>query len=236
MSYPLQSSVQIPLFIVTDETEKILRNNPNAKWFDILYNFNDLNYIEIAAMYYDALYDYNKHHNSMKKFEDNQNETIEEASERLLKNRPTQDKSKPVLFEPNFLEPLKKITSPVSLAPGIVPHRFAGRQPKCFFALIKSFIGVALMGYPATPDEVEKHLVSNPAFARVCGFDPNPTNRYRFEGIPSLRKIEQFDLIMERYGIWSRAKYKEISENLNNKVIKIEDKVVGALPATSHII
>ena len=32
---------------------------------------------------------------------------------------------------------------------------------------------------------------------------------------------------MERYGIWSHAKYYEISDNIKNEVIKIEDKVVG---------
>ena len=46
--------VQIPLIITVDETEKILKNNPNAVWFDILNNFSYMDYIEIGAMYYDA--------------------------------------------------------------------------------------------------------------------------------------------------------------------------------------
>ena len=227
MSCPLKPAAQIPLFIIVNESEKILINNSNVEWFDILHNFNDLEYDEVAAMYYDALYDYNKQHNESKKNKNKQNETKQEASERLLKNRPTQDKSQPVLFEPDFIEPLKKNTLPESISPGIVPYRLAGKKPKCFYALFKSFIGVALMGYPATPDEVFKNLNSNPAFARVCGFDPTITNHYRFKAIPSERKIQQFDLIMERYGIWSKIKYKEIAENLISEVIPMEDKIVG---------
>jgi transposase-like protein len=68
---------------------------------------------------------------------------------------------------------------------------------------------------------VFQNLVSNPAFARVCGFNPNISNDYHLDAIPSLRKIEQFDLIMERYGIWSRAKYCEISDNIKNEVIEM---------------
>jgi len=32
------------------------------------------------------------------------------------------------------------------------------------------------MGFPSTPDMVFQNLVSNPAFARVCGFNPNISN------------------------------------------------------------
>ena len=211
--------MQIPLIITVDETENILKNNPNAVWFHILNNFNEMDYIDIGVKYYDALYDYNKYHNSDNNNEGSQNETIDDARERLLKKRPTVDKSNSVLFEPNFLKPKENVTSPFSIAPGIVPHKLAGRKPKCFFALFKSFIGVALMGFPATPDMVFQNLVSNPSFARLCGFDPNITKSYRVDSVPSLRKIEQFDLIMERYGIWNQAKYAEIAENFTNKVI-----------------
>jgi len=220
-------AVQNPLIITVDETENILKNNSNAVWFDILNNFNYMDYVEIGVMYYDALYDYNKYHNFFKNNDNKKNETINEARERLLKNRPTVDKSIPVLFDPNYLKPKEKVTSPFSIAPGIAPHRVAGRKPKCFFALFKSFIGVALMGFPATPEMVFQNLVSNPTFARVCGFNPKLSNCCRPKAIPSPRKIEQFDLIMQRYGIWNTAKYRELSENISTKVITIEDKVVG---------
>ena len=105
----------------------------NALCFDILNNFNYMDYFEIDVMYYDALYDYNKYHNFDKNNDNKKNETIDEARERLLKNRPTVDKSIPVLFEANFLKPKDNVTSPLSIAPGIAPHRLADRKPKCFF-------------------------------------------------------------------------------------------------------
>jgi len=83
------------------------------------------------------------------------------------------------------------------------------------------------MGFPATPDMIFQNFVSNLVFVRVCGLKPNISKSYNFYAIPSLRKIEQFDLIMERYGVWSRAKYSEISENIKSEVINIEDKIVG---------
>ena len=95
---------------------------------DILNDFNFIDYVDIGVLYYDALYDYNKYHNSVDNSENEKNETLDDARERLLKNRPTIDKSKPVLFEPNFLIPKEKVTSPFSIAPGIVPHKLAGVQ------------------------------------------------------------------------------------------------------------
>jgi hypothetical protein len=67
------------------QSEKILKNNSNAVWFDILNDFNYVDYVEIAVSYYDALYDYNKYHNSVENHEGDQNKTIEDARERLLK-------------------------------------------------------------------------------------------------------------------------------------------------------
>ena len=43
--------VQNPLIITVDESEKILKNNSNAVWFDILNDFNDVDYVEIAVSY-----------------------------------------------------------------------------------------------------------------------------------------------------------------------------------------
>src|SRR3990167_6749487 len=44
--------------------------------------------------------------------------------------------------------------SPESIAPGKVPLRLGGKRPKCFFALLKSFIGATIMGFPAEPEWV----------------------------------------------------------------------------------
>ena len=59
----------------------------------------------------------------------------------------------------------------------MVPLRLAGRKPKCFFGLLKSFLGTSLMGFPAEAQHVHLLLESNPAFARVCGFSLKAKDR-----------------------------------------------------------
>jgi len=75
----------------------------------------------------------------------------------------------PILFQGEVGEPKSREAQPSDVAPGVVPLRLVGRKPKCFFGLLKRFIGTSLMGFAAEPEQV--HLLrSNPAFARVCGF------------------------------------------------------------------
>lgn len=220
-------ATQLPLILVVNDDDKILSNTPNAEWFNILNKFNYVDYVFLGAAYYDALYDYNKQNKTKSNSNDYKIETKDEAKKRLLENRPTMDKSKPVLHEQAFIVPIQKITSPLSISPGIVPEKFAGKKPKCFFSLFKAFIGVTLMGIPATPDMVYQNLTSNPAFARACGFNPNCLFANNFMSVPSHRKIQQFDMIMERYGIWSTAKYIEVAKNIESGVVKMEDTLVG---------
>jgi hypothetical protein len=118
--------------------------------------------------------------------------------------------------------------SPNSIFPGIVPERDGGRKPKCFFGLLKSFLGVTFMGFPATPENVHSFLTSNPSFARVCGFMPKGADeQYSANYVPSLRKLEQFDQIMQEYGIWNRIKQDEVRRNIEQSIIKEEDIIVG---------
>jgi len=39
------------------------------------------------------------------------------------------------------------------VAPGVVSLRLVGRKPKCFFDLLKGFVGVSLMGFAAEPEQ-----------------------------------------------------------------------------------
>ena len=121
-------------------------------------------------------------------------------------------------------------TDPLSLAPGVVPVRLLGRKPKCFFGLLKSFIGTTLMGFPAEPEQVDLLLKSNPSFARVCGFAPKPKDKaepYSYRQVPSLRKLEQFDQVMRQAGIWDRIKVAEVKTNFETGVIEPEKELVG---------
>ena len=219
---------QMPLVVVVNEDDELLLNSPDTSWYPMLKYMPWQDYQEIAAMYYDALYDFNASSDiSAGKQAENIEETKEEAVERLLSNRPTVDKSQPVIFEPEFKTIQIQTVSPSSLAPGLVPFRRGGKKPKCFFALLKSFIGATLMGFSAEPEKVHMLLTSNLAFARVCGFIPENDETYWYKHVPSLRKIEQFDQIMRDYGLWNRLKLDEVKKNLEENVIEKENTVVG---------
>ena len=118
----------------------------------------------------------------------------------------------------------------MTLSPGVVPARLAGRQPKCFFGLFKAFLGTILMRFPAEPEKVHLLLTSNPVFARVCGFSPKEKDKpwqYTVGQIPSLRKLEQFDQVMREAGLWDEMKVSEVKKNLQSGIIKKENELVG---------
>lgn len=223
------------LIEVVDNDDKVLLNSPNALWYKILYYFPWEEYVAFAVEYYNSLYDFNV--KAAEKRDGKQTEspviieTKEEAKERLLFERITMQSSPPgeeILHSVKFDESKSNTVDPDKIVPGKVPIRSAGRKPKCFFSLFKSFVGTVLMGFPAEPDKVHLLLQSNPAFMRVCEFAPKfVNNEYCYLHIPSLRKLEQFDQIMSEYGIWDKIKIKEVSANLKNGVIKKENKLVG---------
>ncbi|MCP3868540.1 MAG: hypothetical protein GY703_10665 [Gammaproteobacteria bacterium] len=79
-----------------------------------------------------------------------------------------------------MIEAKAQDAQPWDVAPGVVPLRLVGRKPKCFFGLLKSFIGTSLMGFPTKPEQVHLLLKSNPAFARVCGFSHKKKDREEY--------------------------------------------------------
>jgi len=221
---------QMPLIIVVNEDDELLLNSPDTQWYPLIKYMPWQDYQDIAAMYYNALYHFNICANKSDNNLDKEiiEESKEEAAQRILFNRPTVDKTAPVIYEPEFKSVPFPTVSPCSIAPGIVPFRTSGKKPKCFFAMFKSFIGTTLMGFSAEPDNVHMLLTSNLAFARVCGFIPaNSDDKYWFKHVPSLRKIEQFDQIMKEYGLWNLAKINEVRTNLKANVIEKENVVVG---------
>jgi hypothetical protein len=71
-------------------------------------------------------------------------------------------------------------------------------------------------------------LTSNLSFARVCGLVPKGADaNYWYKYVPSLRKLEQFDQIMTEYGLWSKAKWDHVRQNIDNKIIHKENELVG---------
>lgn len=231
--HPLWSLETPPLIHVVDQDDEILRASPEAEWFRVLEDLPWWEYRELAAAYYEALEKFNVTQSDrrweLKREREEQGETAEareskeQARLRLLGERPTGgNDSAPLLFEsPAPLE--SGWIWPESLRPGVTPRRSAGRQPKCFFGMFRAFVGVSLMGRAPEPEEVHDQLVSNPAFARVCGFTPRQADgNYHQSAVPSLRKLEQFDQIMTEAGLWDRAKWAEVAHNLEARVIHPE--------------
>jgi hypothetical protein len=225
---------QLPLLHIVHEDDILLSQTPNADWYRILRDFDWLRYRTVAAAYYDALYQFNldaslsaTHSNPTEK-RDCSLETKAEAEQRLLFERATLNEHAPILYQPEEHTPPPRTVDPLSLSPGVVPRRLAGKQPKCFFALLKAFIGASLMGFAPEPENVFMLLTSNLSFARVCGFIPKgPQDPYWNQHVPSLRKLEQFDQIMTENQLYSCIKWEEVHHNIVSGVINPEENLVG---------
>ena len=172
LSLPLAEGHQIPLIHEVHADDQYLLNTVDGEWFEILHAFRWTDYRYHAAAYYDALYAFNVRESQAPSGEGERvAETKEQAQQRLLFDRATmQEVPAQILYEAHVMECNVAPVDPMALAPGVVPVRVAGRKPKCFFSLFKSFIGTTLMGFPAEPEQVYLLLKSNPSFARVCGF------------------------------------------------------------------
>ncbi|HDP99249.1 MAG TPA: hypothetical protein ENN22_08720 [bacterium] len=113
-----------------------------------------------------------------------------------------------------------------SIAVDEIHHNYTagGRKPKNFYALVKAFLGVSYMGLKNTADVVHSQLINNPSFARKCGFNYiiDVERKLSQHNIPSLRKLQQFDQIMNLYGIWDKMKWKIVSQNLTDGTVEIE--------------
>jgi len=234
-----RSQQQIPLIHTVFADDEILLKSPDAEWFQILKSFPWERYRVYAAEYYDALYAFNLREAAKREQESREEETAgepeskEEARLRLLWDRATMrskmgEEEAAVLHKRQELEGESLCTDPQSIAPGVVPIRCAGRTPKCFFAMFKSFLGASLMGFPPEPESVYLLLESNPAFVRVCGFAPSMVDDcYCWQHVPSVRKLQQFDQIMTETGIWGRIKLEEVRSNLRSGVIRRENELVA---------
>jgi hypothetical protein len=224
--------VQIPLIHVIESDDLYLETQEDVFWFDLLRDLDWLSLRSVAACYYEALWQFNEQQAEARAERSAaaamaNPETAEEATRRLLFERPTLCEDAPILHKLEPPEPPSIHVDPAMLRPGRTPLRFAGRAPKCFFAMLKAFMGVAVCGMPPEPQHVRQKLIDNPSFARTCGFTlPDPKRGYRQSDIPSLRKLEQFDQIMSDNGLWGKAAVKQVAKNLKEGFIKMESTLV----------
>ncbi len=237
LSRPIAEDHQIPLIHEVHADDRHLLNTIDGEWFEILHAFPWADYRPHAAAYYDALYEFNiREDQGIAAESETPPETQEQAKQRLLFARATmqvpqeQESPPPILYQGNVVELKAPKVDPMELAPGVVPLRLVGRKPKCFFSLLKSFMGTTLMGFAGEPEQVHLLLKSNPSFARVCGFAPKEKDKaqqYSFRQVPSLRKLEQFDQVMREAGLWDQIKVCEVRCNLQCGVIETEKEWVG---------
>jgi len=232
MILPRDMEVQIPLIHVVESDDLYLEAQEDVFWFDLLRDLDWPSLRPVAARYYEALWQFNEQQaktraERLATTAVANPETPEEATYRLLFERPTLCEDAPILHEPEPLQPAVMRVDPGTLRPGRTPVRFAGRAPKCFFAMFKAFMGVAVCGTPPEPQHVRQKLIDNPSFARTCGFTlPDPRRGYRQSDVPSLRKLEQFDQIMSDNGLWGEAAVGQVAKNLKEGFIKLEPTLV----------
>lgn len=232
MILPSDMEVQIPLIHIVESDDLYLEAQADVFWFDLLRDLDWLSLRPVAARYYEALWQFNDQQAKTRAERSTTTaaanpETPEEATYRLLFERPTLCEDAPILHELDPQEPSMMRVDPDTLRPGRTPVRFAGRAPKCFFATLKAFMGVAVSGTPPEPQHVRQKLIDNPSFARTCGFTlPDPQRGYRQSDVPSLRKLEQFDQIMSDNGLWGEAAVGQVAKNLKEGFIKLESTLV----------
>ena len=231
MILPSDIEVQIPLIHFVESDDLYLEAQEDVFWFDLLRDLDWTSLRLVAARYYEALWQFNEQQAKARAERlataAVNPETREEATYRLLFDRPTLCDDAPVLHEAEMLQPPVARVDPGTLRPGRTPLRFAGRAPKCFFAMFKAFVGVAVCGSPPEPQHVRQKLIDNPSYARTCGFTlPDPRRGYRQSDVPSLRKLEQFDQIMSDNGLWGEAAVGQVAKNLKEGFVKLEPTLV----------
>ena len=231
------SAGQIPLIHIVDYDDVVLINSAQAQWFLILKDLPWERYRTHGANYYDALYEFNcsqakARQEGLEVQYAGEQESKEQARQRVLWDRATMRSAQGLESSIVYQRPAplseSSHTDPQSIAPGVVPIRFGGRTPKCFFSMFKSFLGATLMGFSPEPESVHMLLASNPSFVRVCGFTSAMIkDSYCWKHVPSLRKLQQFDQIMTGWGIWGRIKLEEVRSNLASGAIRKENELVG---------
>lgn len=227
------TAAQFPLIQIVESDDLYLEHGEECLWFRVLRGLPWIALRPVAARYYEALWQFNVEQPRAREARLAERavanpETIEQAKVRLLFERPTLCPGAALLHQVCDGLSAEIRVDPATLEPGVVPLRIAGRPPKCFFALLKAFVGMVLRGRPAEPDIVCDELHNNPTYARACGFtlpDRRPPN-YRQSDTPSLRKLEQFDQIMTTAGLWHHLAVEQVRANLRDGVVKVNHILV----------
>ena len=224
--------VQIPLIHIVESDDLHLAEQSDIVWFELLRHLDWKQFRPIAIEYYESLWHFNQEQAREREqrvapTDAFKPETEIQASFRLVMERATMGAPTSIIELPPQQAPGPVHVDPADIRPGHVPFRIAGRAPKCFFAMFKAFIGMAVRGRVPEPEEVSDELLSNPGYARTCGFTlPNLRQGYRQSDIPGLRKLQQFDQIMTQNGLWQKAAKGQVADNLKKGRLRPDDTVV----------
>lgn len=225
-----QVGVQRPLLEVVESDDVALESRTDVLWYEVFRRFDYLQWRALGAQYYEGLWAFNIEQAKKRAIKDSlplNEENKGLATLRLVGERATVSETVPALFDQPVADRSLDHVNPAEIRPGVTPLRFAGRQPKCFFAMFKAFLAMTVRGVPPEPEHVYEEFVSNPAFARACGFTlPESDGPYRQSDFPSLRKVQQFDQIMTDNGLWSAAAVSQVARNFETGVIKPEGTIV----------
>ncbi len=218
----VNAAAQVNFFEEPDDY--VLENNPDVIYAKVLDKFDFHLFRDEANKYYQSLADFNRKlskksknkkrdHNSQITKSIKKDDIYQELLFEILEQDTSQ---KTVLF---MLPSIEFDTNDLNRNP-----KGAGRSPKEFYALAKSFLGITYMGLKNNPKTVYSQLINNPPFARKCGFKYviDECTKKCQHTVPSLRKMEQFDQIMNLYGIWAKMKWKIANQNLSDGTVAIE--------------
>mgnify|MGYP001567080682 FL=1 len=227
----VEDAAQFPLIHVVESDDIHLAAQSELVWFDVIRDLDWQPFQPIAVEYYEALWRFNQaqaQERAQKAAVCIPNaETRQQATLRLLLERPTLNAQKPFIDSTPKPDLTPLHVNAADISPGCVPVRIAGLRPKCFFAMFNAFVAMALRGRAPEPEVVNEELRSNPGFARTCGFTlPDDKKGYRHSDVPSLRKLEQFDQIMTDNGLWGKAAVDQVADNLKAGRLRIESTVV----------
>lgn len=233
MQFSTIRATQRALLYVVESDDWYLRQQDGLLWFSVLSLLKWRFLRPVGGRYYDLLEAFNQNQASRRRGKRasaalTNAETRKEAEARLLFARATVSKEVSVIeksLTAGKTEPQR--VDPERIAPGVVPARLRGRSPKCFFAMFKAFLAMAIRGRAPEPAVVSEALRSNPSLARACGFTlPDKKAGYRQSDVPSLRKLEQFDQIMTDNGLWEQAALDRVAENLRKGLVRTGDTLV----------
>lgn len=206
--------------LFAEPDDHVLRRRPEARFLRILEAITHDGVLEEALAYYAALRAHNLRKPQPKRA--GRPPSKEAASRRVAAEWLATRSADPVLFE------LGASNEGETEGDGVGPAGCGGRPPTDFVYLLRAFMGVAAMGLEPEPGMVHTVLVSNPSFARLCGFGYQIADAGRVlrDNTPSLRKLQEYDQVMAEAGLWSRLKVRFVTENLTSGRVAYEEDLV----------